>query len=85
MLAACSSRRDDANKKFLRHASDTVKAVASEVCLPLLWQLAEMSGIEDAACLEFFTEGRNAFHLSFGVVCLCCQVLLSLTKGPSQV
>ena len=47
----------------MKHASDTVKAVAGEVCLPLLWQLAEMSEIEDAACLEFFTEGANLHNL----------------------
>ena len=54
------SRREDANKDFLRHSSSSVKALACEVCLPLLWQLAEMSVIEDVACLEFFTEGQQA-------------------------
>ena len=55
-----ATRKEDANKDFLKHASDSVKALASEVCLPLLWQLAEMSEIEDVACLEFFTEGVQA-------------------------
>ena len=55
-----ATRKEDANKGFLTHASDSVKALASEVCLPLLWQLAEMSEIEDVACLEFFTEGGQA-------------------------
>ena len=54
------SRKEDANKDFLRHSSNSVKALACEVCLPLLWQLAEMSEIEDVACLEFFTEGQQA-------------------------
>ena len=69
-----STRKEDANKDFLRHSSDSVKALAREVCLPLLWQLAEMSEIEDVACLEFFTEGQQACaqqHVWFDIVARC--------------
>ena len=58
-------RGSNGNLPYLKSSANCVAELANEVCLPLLWELAEEASLEDRDCLRFFTNGWACASIVF--------------------
>ena len=79
-----SLRGSNGNLPYLKASASCVAELANEVCLPLLWELAEEASLEDRDCLRFFTNGRAHICMSLCLLSPACQARHCTMKGHMQ-